>query len=80
MGQHINLKLFEKKQFYYISYTDNGIGFDFEEEKILTQSERQGLVNLIYRIKTLSGKIYFTQLEKGINILCEIPVHETTNN
>ncbi len=75
-GTYIKLQFYEKDSYWYINYTDDGVGFDFDEEKIISSSGRQGLFNLLYRIKNINGKIYFKRLEKGVNICCEFPINE----
>ncbi len=53
-----------------VNYTDNGIGFDYDE-KIQDQS-RYGLVNILERIKTFNGSINFnTSPGKGLKVQIE---------
>lgn len=53
----------------YLTYRDNGIGFDFEA----VEKKGMGLFNLMSRIKSLNGNFAFKHPEKGILIEIEAP-------
>ncbi len=68
----IGLSIYSKtKDSIYLTYTDNGNGFDFEKFKQLNGG--MGLFNIVNRIKSLNGSFKFERLEKGIQYEIAIP-------
>jgi len=76
----ILLNIYSNTNLLTINYTDNGKGFDFDDDLFLQKTKGQGLITLVYRIKTIGGKIYFKRLKKGVNFTIEIPVNENIFN
>jgi len=64
----IDIEIHEKDKFIYLSYSDNGKGFDVEK----TMNDPQkglGLNNIVNRIKTIGGTCDFLSiLDKGIQV------------
>jgi PAS domain S-box-containing protein len=54
-----------------MTYRDNGRGFDFERDMLLTSG--MGIFNIKNRIKTLNGSIFFSDNKPGIKIEAHIP-------
>ncbi len=73
---NISLKIESNNSNLIIVFTDNGIGFDFNEDTFFLNVKGQGLFLLVYRIKSIGGNIYFKRLEKGIKFTIEIPINE----
>lgn len=72
----IELKIEQKENSLLITFQDDGIGFNYEEEIIKKRknNKSQGLFLLTNRIKIFSGTIQFKRLEKGISFIIEIPI------
>ena len=67
-ADHISIKLYTSDTKLILEYKDDGIGFDFDKA-LKKGSSGIGLVNIINRIKSMSGEIDFkTAVPKGVNI------------
>lgn len=70
----ICLEISEETSYYQLIYVDDGVGFDFDETLFsLQKDKKQGLYNLIYRLKSIMGQLFIDRLPKGIKITIIIP-------
>jgi PAS domain S-box-containing protein len=73
----IALSIEEKDNFITITYSDNGKGFDFNENLILENNKNGlGLIGIVNKVKILQGCIIFKRLEKGIKFIIKLPLNE----
>lgn len=73
-AESIELKLYTKSSKLYLEYRDDGIGFDLEKA-LKKGSSGIGLTNIINRVKSMSGSIYFNEdIEKGIDVRFSIDI------
>lgn len=73
-AQNIELKIFQVEKAIFITYQDDGIGFDYYNHILSNNSKGQGLHLIYNRIKMLGGIIDFQHLEKGCMFKIEIPI------
>ena len=72
-AQKIELHLKKEKNFLHIVFSDNGIGFNYNELK--QHGDGFGLLNLEHRINEIGGEYYFYS-QPGIGVKVEIIVKE----
>ncbi|NOZ35675.1 MAG: sensor histidine kinase [Chlorobi bacterium] len=73
------IKIMKKNNHLIIQYSDNGIGFDFDEKT--KENSGLGLKNIKNRITSLDGKIKFEKyLKKGMYAEIKIPYIEIKKN
>lgn len=68
----VSIVVIRKGDFYKVTYTDNGKGFDLEHVKL--KKKGMGLFNILQRINALGGEVDFEQLtSNGIKYTISIP-------
>ncbi len=73
----IKIKINKNNSSLTISYSDNGIGFNFEQ--VLTQSKGLGISNIKSRINSAGGTlIYNSKPANGINVKINLPINYVT--
>ncbi|MBN1118758.1 MAG: hypothetical protein JXA77_16220 [Bacteroidales bacterium] len=69
----ISISITMKKSKISLEYSDNGIGFDFNE--VVSRNKGFGLINIQNRFNTLNGKIIFnSKPDKGMTVEAYLPV------
>ncbi len=73
-ADNIEIKLNKGTEFLYLSYSDNGVGFEYEKTKNDIKSGL-GLDNIISRVNVMNGVCNFTSApNKGTQVEIRIPV------
>ena len=76
----ITLKIEQKSNSVSVAYSDNGIGFEFEE-KVNSTTETLGLFSIINRVKNIEGTYkILTSQGKGFSIEISFPVTILNDN
>lgn len=66
---NIELNLEQIEDSLWLKYSDNGIGFNIDEQQLPEKAHGHGLANLTNRIKTLHGKILIKSIQgKGTSV------------
>jgi PAS domain S-box-containing protein len=76
-AHNVVVRLLEKDNFLFISFQDDGKGFDYQN--IVEQGEKlqqQGIFLMNLRIKSLGGTIVFQRLNPGISYKIELPIQK----
>ena len=73
-ANNINIKIMKVDNMLNLSYTDNGIGFDYE--KMIKANKGLGLSNIESRVNSTGGILkYISKPGKGVNVTINLPLN-----